>query len=274
MFKTLTNNLTEQQKLEIEIIVSSYAHCDDSWHTEKPFSSSYSRLYYIKSGMGYVVHNNTTTPLFPGNVYFIPAGTTMSYYCKENETLEKLYFHLTMNSTESYDLLSFSKPGVYSFPITKITDCNIFQLFFENSYTGVLKLKTILYETISAFYGMGIFDDIQIKAYSPTMKQVLRYIKEHIHANMNLAELSSKLSISKSIILNVFKNEAGITPGRYIDELIIARAKKLLLYRDLSIKDVSDKLGFCDQFYFSKRFKEKTGHTPSQFRKNELTRIK
>ena len=138
---------------------------------------------------------------------------------------------------------------------------------------NVLKLKTILYETISAFYDMGIFDDIQIKAYSPTMKHILRYIKEHIHANMNLAELSSKLSISKSIILNVFKNEAGITPGRYIDELIITKAKKLLLYRDLSIKDISDKLGFCDQFYFSKRFKEKTGHTPSQFRKNELTRI-
>ena len=94
MFHVATNNLKEQQKLEIEIIVASYAICDETWRAPISFSSTYSRLYYIKSGRGYIEHNGVTTTLLPGNVYFIPSGTTISYHCNEGETLEKIYIHI------------------------------------------------------------------------------------------------------------------------------------------------------------------------------------
>ena len=48
---------------------------------------------------------------------------------------------------------------------------------------------------------------------------------------------------------------------------VFIQAKKLLANEQLSIAEISTRLGFCDQFYFSRRFKQKFGETPSSFRK-------
>jgi YesN/AraC family two-component response regulator len=46
----------------------------------------------------------------------------------------------------------------------------------------------------------------------------------------------------------------------------ISFAKKLLVDTSLSVKQISDKLCFSDEYYFSNIFKKKTGQTPSQYR--------
>ena len=48
--------------------------------------------------------------------------------------------------------------------------------------------------------------------------------------------------------------------------MVFIKARKLLLKPNTSISSVSGELDFCGQFYFSRRFSENIGRTPSQFK--------
>ena len=59
--------------------------------------------------------------------------------------------------------------------------------------------------------------------------------------------------------------------GEYINDTIMFEAGQLLLKTGLSVLAVSEKYGFSDQFYFSRRFKEKFGMSPLKYRQSVMT---
>ena len=59
--------------------------------------------------------------------------------------------------------------------------------------------------------------------------------------------------------------------GAYIDDLVMYSAQRRLLHTDLSVNEVSETLGFCDQFYFSRYFKRRCGESPLKYRKRMRT---
>lgn len=52
-------------------------------------------------------------------------------------------------------------------------------------------------------------------------------------------------------------------------ELSISEAEQLLVSSSISIKDLGQKFGYSDQLYFSRRFKEKFGKSPQEYRKEQ-----
>ena len=62
----------------------------------------------------------------------------------------------------------------------------------------------------------------------------------------------------------------GNAPKQFMMNRVMEQAAQLLIETNRSTHDIADELGFCDQFHFSKRFKQHTGITPSKYR----TRLK
>lgn len=63
-----------------------------------------------------------------------------------------------------------------------------------------------------------------------------------------------------------FAQATGLPPARYRAQHRIAAAKQLLLYTHLSLAEIAERLGYRDEFYFSKRFKHHTTQSPHRFR--------
>jgi AraC-like DNA-binding protein len=63
-----------------------------------------------------------------------------------------------------------------------------------------------------------------------------------------------------------------MTPYQYYIQIKIYKAENLLEQQDLSVKEVAHKIGFEDQYYFSRLFKNKTGVSPSEW-KSFMTKI-
>ncbi len=61
----------------------------------------------------------------------------------------------------------------------------------------------------------------------------------------------------------------GESPARYRRRLLILRAQCLMRERDLPDRAIAAALGFCDEFHFSKTFKQISGSSPRQWRLNE-----
>ena len=74
--------------------------------------------------------------------------------------------------------------------------------------------------------------------------------------------------MSESQTIRLFKKNFGTTPYTYVLNKKINFAKKLLIDTNLSVKEISTKLCFSDEYYFSNIFKEKVGCSPSQYRRS------
>jgi AraC-like DNA-binding protein len=78
--------------------------------------------------------------------------------------------------------------------------------------------------------------------------------------------LCEKFHISKTTLYNISLKSFGISIIQYIEKLQITKAKELLLETESTISEIAYKCGFIDGNYFSKRFKQITGVSPSEFR--------
>lgn len=81
---------------------------------------------------------------------------------------------------------------------------------------------------------------------------------------------ASELGISPRKLGEVVKLYAGRHASTAIDDRLIAEAKRLILFSNLTIKEIAFNLGFEEHSYFSKVFKKVTGATPSDFKQRYL----
>jgi AraC-like DNA-binding protein len=84
---------------------------------------------------------------------------------------------------------------------------------------------------------------------------------------LSLPDISEELGVSSSRFNEIFKTYTAMTPYQYFIQLKIHRAERLLEEEGVSVKEVSRSLGFEDQYYFSRLFKNKTGIAPSEWKK-------
>lgn len=74
--------------------------------------------------------------------------------------------------------------------------------------------------------------------------------------------------ISKNYFTGLYKEQAGIGFWEYVTKLRMEKAKELLVSTDELVGSISSMVGYESEFHFSRKFKEYTGESPNQFRKN------
>lgn len=79
-------------------------------------------------------------------------------------------------------------------------------------------------------------------------------------------EAADRLGMGYEAFRKRFAKLAGIAPAKYRDARLMDLAGRLLTDRSRSLKQIADACGFCDEFHFSRRFKQKVGLSPSDFR--------
>lgn len=97
--------------------------------------------------------------------------------------------------------------------------------------------------------------------------ELQNYIKAHLSEPLSLSDLSEHVSLSPNYLCKVFKQVTGETITHYTQNLKIEASTELLKDDSLSVSEISERFGFCDQFYFSKVFKSYVSMSPMQYRK-------
>ncbi|POQ98960.1 hypothetical protein AU468_11240 [Alkalispirochaeta sphaeroplastigenens] len=101
---------------------------------------------------------------------------------------------------------------------------------------------------------------------SELVYQARTVMEQHLDREISVEEIASALGVGYTRLLSIFRDYTGLTPYQYYLQMRIHRAKELLHNTELSIKEVSARMNFENQYYFSRLFKKKTGYTPSQWR--------
>lgn len=103
-------------------------------------------------------------------------------------------------------------------------------------------------------------------------KMIEQYLRANFKTEINLDNLAQKFNFNSSYLSKIFTKYIGENPSKYLITLRINEAKRLLLNNnDLTVKEIGQIVGYEDQFYFSRLFKNVTGKSPITFKNINYT---
>lgn len=102
------------------------------------------------------------------------------------------------------------------------------------------------------------------------IQKAINYINENIENELTVKLISKNANISKSVLYKKFHSYFNCTISEYINIKRVEKSIDLLMKTDLSIENISQKVGFSSTSYYSKIFKKLQGISPLQYRKTYI----
>lgn len=103
--------------------------------------------------------------------------------------------------------------------------------------------------------------------HSDYVGEACAWLRDHLSEYVNFDELAARYGVSRSVFYRDFRTHTGFTPGDYLLQLRMNRAKLLLKTTMLSIEEIATAAGYNDAGHFGQVFKRFEGVTPLRYRK-------
>ena len=115
--------------------------------------------------------------------------------------------------------------------------------------------------------GFELLDDKNSTIINQIKTVIIHQIQHSDEQNFVLSELiSEKLNKDYSQLSKLFSTTTGITIEQFSILQKIEKAKELLVYDELSLKEIAYRMGYSSSAHLSAQFKKVTGQTPSEFK--------
>ncbi|MBD5806285.1 AraC family transcriptional regulator [Limosilactobacillus walteri] len=233
-------------------------------------------IHYIQEGQGvFSSANHNAVSLKAGDVFILPKGVPC-FYQADGENPWK-YFWIGFSGIKINTMLQGS---------TLARKRYLRQVQQSKFYTSLRRLyntlrapsslpNDILVESLTyeMFYHLVTeYPNKQEKDSSMANKQIrlaIYYLQENYRkSDCTIANLCQHINISRSYLYTIFKREMNLSPQKYLSQLRMEDAKQLLLNSNNPIQEIAHRVGYKDEFTFSKAFKRYDGFSPQIFRKN------
>lgn len=275
--------------LDLILLNVGFEEPNENWNW-KDVHSPFARIYYVKSGEAQTKMNGNVFTLKPGHLYLVPPFTLHDDVSYGPFSLFYIHFYeKTINKESIFDKYIFPVE-VEAAPLDLLLTERVLEInperhlrnidpqLYDNpptfsryvaesnkmSFHSLIETQGILYQLMSRFIvnlkNKATDKDIRIN-------NCLQYIHENTDKDISIKELSDIACISENHLIRLFKKEVESTPLKYINSKKIEKAQLLLLTTDMNIRDVALELSIDNISYFNRIFKEYTGKTPGEYRK-------
>jgi len=107
----------------------------------------------------------------------------------------------------------------------------------------------------------------------PRVLAAMELIRTEFATLESLGQIGAHVGLSESRLSHLFRSETGESPWAYLERARLDEARRLLAATDLPIARIAERVGFSSEFYFSRRFRERFGAAPRQYRKTAASMV-
>lgn len=248
------------------LIITDVSACNRINIAEKTTAKRYNRertAIAIKTeGSTVYIHNNKEYLSDKNHICILPKNSSYSYFCEK----KGLCLMIELETIDN---------GILPFMSIKINNSDeIIKEFYKIEHSLNFKTSGSRFSAIKGIYSIleKLSDQLNQEYISPKTNEILapaiKYIEETLHLSAPTNDfLASLCNISCVYFRKIFTKKFNMPPSKYITMLKIQRAKGLIIGDTVSMADISSSCGFSSIYHFSKVFKDITGLTPTQFKR-------
>jgi AraC-like DNA-binding protein len=231
--------------------------------------------------------DNSIIFILPYRVHYsIPAKNPNYHIINFNRSF--LGPNLTANLFETEELIALEHPEIIPFLYQGAINFN----FSDEQFSYILKLVQQMHQ-INGMRIMGWRERIRgclldligyaMESYSTeitlllntqtnqgsqteSFKRVIQFIDKNMSSNLTLESVAHSTFLSPNYISQLLKQKTGLAFVGWLTMKRMEKAQELLLMTDNRISDIANEVGFADEGYFTRRFKQKFNFSPSEFR--------
>lgn len=227
-------------------------------------------IQYCIDGEGAIEINELLYPISKGDAFIIDIPGPSHYYLPEHSShWEFIYLEFTKECLPLLwkihrtlgPVIHFSDHSRLFTRIMEIYDMalnNKIKSYFENSRIAYdLWLRLMEYVMTLSVSEISKVDHAKV------------FIDQHYYReDLNLDLIAGYAGLSKYSLCKEFHKKYGVSPGKYLRELRISQACRLLMTKtDYTLQDIAQMVGYSNNNYFGKVFKAEKGISPDKYRK-------
>jgi len=229
--------------------------------------------------------DNGYCALRPGKVCWAKPEQTLAY---EELSEDAVLFAVRFDAYSPID----DSPGSRGSMLQKVTNVDLLNEYAEATISPSDKLAEICEEMNRAEDGGGALARLKCQTElhrllscvlenrrtgregtDSTLEMVKKYVEEHYSEALTISRLARMADLSPNYFVDLFGKRYGRSVMDYVAELRLQEAKRLLSRGEWRLKDLAQRVGYRDEFYFSRKFKKHIGVSPKAYRQSRPRKL-
>lgn len=228
------------------------------------YDKSHEEIIFIEDMQSYKILINTINILDINNfkTNFINWLLSLNNTYNDMQVVKKYIHKIILSLENNIKYLGLNEK------YTKSTQ-KAYILIQEQYYLNEI-IETIA-ECIDEFVQDTKLDEIFI--YRREVMLAKEYIQNHYYEEIKISTISKYINMNSDYFSHIFKKETTINFTDYLNKVRIEKAKEYMKTKKYKIYEIAHKVGYSNESYFVKKFKEETGFKPMEYIKklNNIT---
>jgi len=242
-------------------------------YVSRPKGTEEHILIYCVSGNGWLEIDGKRRKVSAGQALLVPQGCPHSYGASGKHPWEIFWVHFAGEDSAYYSsLLADGEHLLKIDPAISKNVCRLFMegcKFFDNGFTQsrILCCSQMLRHLLAViFFGNPAFMPGAAGGRHRSFDNVIEHMRQHLGDGLSLADIARKAGLSVARFSALFRAQTGFSPVQYHIRLRIQAACRLFDTTGLNVSEVAVKVGYPDQYYFSRIFRKVMGMPPRTYR--------
>lgn len=225
---------------------------------------------FVLNGNGKVVIGKKESSIGQNDCLMIRPGMKVHYLIEEDKKVEIFFMQFCIPDEWRLPLFQTTKLKIKNMP-------DLFTLLKQlerrgkpRKYSEFYKQQSLLLESLALLHEEMERGEEELTS---GVEKTIAYMEKHFSKDIYVGLLSEIAGMTLSSYSRAFKKMTGQTPSEYLTALRINHAKEILNHQSFTLREVAQRVGFQDEFYFSRLFKKREGISPTIFSKQQGERI-
>jgi len=238
---------------------------EQNWHWIGKIPDYYN-IWYAIQGEGQMKVDGATYPITAGDIFILAPGQHVDALHNCNNPIHNFAAHFVPVNARGVRVIPRELPllrvQARDPTLLDVTARHIVRLGARPGTGSVMAhwLYGLIWQAV---------DDARAPGLNPVDARI-RELAETLASNparrITVDQLAAQAGLSRVHFSRRFRHITGETPSGYIIRRRIGRAKELMQHSPMSLKEIAATLGYDDVFFFSRQFKQETGHSPGAWR--------